>query len=400
MVIPFSFIKGSGSLPGTAIGNIFSDTFNRVGLGSNWTTTGGTFNCDGSGDVLVSGGAGTYVNYTRYSAWATCLEEHSITTTFQVTSVPGATTYGIGFGVRGINSNDSRSYVVSLDCSTSVNRGKLNILASSNAGATTFNLGTYSSAVTITNGHEYSLTITRSYNVITATVTNLTDATTATATRTFSYTYASPVYVANATGNVCIWALGGTQKVHSISYDSTALKNVDTMIVGDSITYGIFSGGLSARWATEVFSSSTKSKNISGGASDKTAEFLAKINELILINPRKAVLMIGGNDVFFGVAAATRNANYLSAVNQLKAAGITVVHCYASPRDATDMSAWNSHILSTYGGTDTVIQTTFSNLTTTPGTTTDLAAAYDSGDGTHPNAAGHTAIANAVRTNI
>jgi lysophospholipase L1-like esterase len=384
------------SYPGVEIGEVFTDTFARASLGANYTTSGAsTWTTDGS-KMTVTGGLGTFTHYLTRTANPTCLEKHSHTIDFKMTSAVSGTSYGIGVGVFSSNNNDRRCYSVRTVCSTGASLGKTLLDTGTGAGSPTFtNRKTSASSVVINQNDLLRLVVTRTKDVISWTMHNLTLGTSYSDSHTFLYTYASPVFVPHGGGHFSIHSLGGTFEVTNWTVTSLDKKNVKALFVGDSITYGLFAGAIADRWPDKTMLGSVNSYTVSGGSSDKTSEVLERINELILINPKYAVLMFGGNDVQFGISDITRNANHLSVVNQLKAAGITVIICYAPPRDATNLTAWNTHQQTTYGGTDVVIDV-FNPLTTTPGTTTDLAAAYDPGDGVHPNPPGHALIGSTI----
>lgn len=162
------------------------------------------------------------------------------------------------------------------------------------------------------------------------------------------------------------------------------------MFVGDSITHGLSASVLTNRWANRVMLGSVSSWNVNAGGGDYTANTLAKINELILVNPRYAVLQLGGNDLRFGISAAVRQANYTSIVNQLVAAGIEVIHLLATPDNTTDMTPWNNWLAANF--------TTIDCFTDLSDGGTGLNAAYNAGDGTHENDDGHQKNADTVIT--
>lgn len=380
--------------PGAALGTVFTDQFARASLGTNYTVDGAvTWTTDGV-KLIANGGTGVFTDRLRRSFNPTCLEKHSITVDFKQTSVIGTLTYGLAVGVFSSNNNDRRSYAIQVQTSSGAALGKSYLRLSTGSGAPAYTIEkTSTGSVAINQNDLLRVVVTRTQNVIAWTVSNLTLGTSYTETHTFSLAYAAGAKVPHGGGQFVLHALGGVIHITDWTVTSLDKKSVKTLYVGDSITYGLFSGAVADRWSDKTMVGSVNSFTISGGPSDKTAEVLERINELILINPKYAVLMFGGNDKQFAIAAATTNANYLSVVNQLKAAGIIVVHCYATPRDATDLTAWNTHIQTTYGGTDTVIDT-FTPLADSGLTT--LAAAYDPGDGVHPNAAGHALVASTI----
>ncbi len=125
-----------------------------------------------------------------------------------------------------------------------------------------------------------------------------------------------------------------------------------------------------------------------GGVS---GDVLLYMKELLLIQSKTYVLMIGVNDLDDSVSDATFKANYASIVTQLKSIGSRVFHCLITPKNGPDPTTWNTWISSTYAS-DTIIDT----FTPIVGTGYALNAIYDSGDHEHPNDAGHALLGTTV----
>lgn len=362
------------------IGTVFTDTFDRMSLGSNYTSVGSpTVSLDGA-DMTISGGAGTYAKYVKYTAYATCLPKWSIVINFKAVDKT-ASSSGIGIGIKTNSAFGNRSVICQFNHSTGVNGGKSFILAGT-AAPDTFTILQTSSAQSITAGDEIRMTITRNELQLTCLTENITAGTSTTISHTFSLLYSSSTFMHN-TGCAYIATIGGTQNVHDWTFSSTSKKHVRTLFIGDSITHGVSASSVSNRWINIAMGASISPWYEDAGGGDYTAPILGKINELVSINPGYAVLMFGGNDIQFGIASGTYQANYTSIRNQLVAAGITVIHCLATPRDANDMTPLNNWITSTF--TSDIIIDTFTPL---KGAGTDLAAAYDCGDGVHLNDTG------------
>lgn len=379
------------------IGTIFSDSFSRASVGANYTISGGaSWICDGT-KLTTSGGTGVYTSNLGRSLNPTCLEKHVHTVDFKMTSVPSGTSYGIGVGVLGTNSNDRRSYVLRCIMTNDAISGKT-YLDTAQGGSTTFtNRKISTSSVTVSQNDLFRLVVERDMATIKWTLTNVTTGSFYSDSFTFSYAFASGlnVHVVHSTGNFTMFSFGGTFEVTNWTVSSKEYVNPKTLFIGDSITYGIFADDVKNRWATKCMGETHNIYNVSGGGSDKTNEVLTKIKELVNMKPKYAVLMIGGNDYAFGVADATAKANYESIVLRLKSAGITVIHCLATPRNTLDLRAFNNYLLSKYGSTDVVIKGTYNHLWDSA-TSFNMRAIYNSGDGVHPNALGHSVIANAV----
>src|SRR5262249_9204379 len=114
-----------------------------------------------------------------------------------------------------------------------------------------------------------------------------------------------------------------------------------------------------------------------------TSDALSSLPEVLVQQPDTAILMIGGNDVQFGVSASQWQAQYSNFVAQLQANGVHVKHCVL-PRNNADLRPLRDWIASSYSTND-VIDTWTPFLSGT----SQLKSIYDSGDGLHPNDAGH-----------
>lgn len=378
------------------IGTIFTDSFARASVGSAYTTTGaGTWTCDGV-KLTNTGSTGAYTNNLYRNANPTCLERHLQIIDFKITNVPNSTSFGLGVGILGTNPNDKRGYVLRCVTDIAALQGKTILDTSDSSSGTFSNRKTSTSSFSISQNNVLRIIVERDVDRISWSFHNFTTGQAYSDSYLFPYTFGGGAYTGNATGVFSLYAFGGTFEITNWTVSSKEIKNCKTLFIGDSITYGFFGSAVKSRWANKLMGDTLSKYVVSAGGSDKTNEVLAKINELLLFKPKYAILMIGGNDYYYGVADVTVKANYESIVLRLKSQGITVIHCLATPRTILDLRTWNAYLMSKYSSTDIVIQNTFNHLTTTPGSTFDLKAIYDSGDGAHPNALGHAAIANAI----
>lgn len=375
----------------TEFGTVFTDSFARAALGGDYTTNGAaTWTTDGA-KLTTTGGTGVHTMRLQRSYY-TCLERHTIVIEFTMTSAIGATTFGIGAGVYGTNTFDHRSYAIQYYMGTGANNGKLICYSAQGVGPTYTTRKTSASALSALQNKNYRLTVVRNRETITYTVQNLTDGGSYSDSFGFSMSYAATVHCPHGGGQFYLNSYGGTIDITKWEVTGNDYKNVKTLLVGDSITYGIAADLTANRWASNVSEIGTNDYTVSGGPSDNTNEALDRIGELLSMNPQYAVMMIGGNDIQRSISSTIYEANYTSIRNQLKAAGATIIHCLATPRDGTDMTTFNAWISSTFTS-DTIINT-FTPLADGTG----LDAAYDPGDGVHPNAAGHALIASTITT--
>jgi hypothetical protein len=95
------------------------------------------------------------------------------------------------------------------------------------------------------------------------------------------------------------------------------------------------------------------------------------------------------------VPSSQWQANYSNLGSTLQANGIKVKYCLPPPRSGTDMRPLKNWMQANYPVGD-IIDTS----TPTLSGTYSLNPAYDSGDGTHPNDAGHQVLAQTILSNL
>ncbi len=382
------------------IGNLINDSFSGAALSSNWTATNpNTTITVSGGDLLLNRSVGggyqlnsDYLLYTGYGG--TCLEDWTITVPFKITET-SATSTGFAIGVKSTaNWYSNYWYLVQFNTNSGAGNKKLYFYMAGATTATTIS----STALTAALNDECTLTVTRSADTtngqkITATVTNLTNPNSV----SHSYTFTEAYQITVGSPPTCYFAIFpfvGQITLHSFTVSTAYYKNCNIITRGDSITRGVYALSYTNRWTTLFFGSSLKKNYSCGGPGDRTTSVLDNIPELLLFKPKFVVLMIGGNDLAGGVAIGTVQTNYQSIVTQLIAGGITVWHCMTPPRNGYDYTTWNSWLSSTYLN----VVNTFTNLKAAVGT--GLNAAYNSGDGTHENTAGHALIASDCTSSI
>lgn len=197
-------------------------------------------------------------------------------------------------------------------------------------------------------------------------------------------------YIPFNTSNPCVYIASGDFTVFSYEYGYTT-SFCENMYVGDSITQGAGSIVEPLRWASK---SGIKSNNIiSGGGADYTKSVVDRLYEIIYVNPDRVFLMIGGNDILFGVPASDWQYRLDYIAETLISNGIELVMCYPSARAGAGQ-------LINYINTSNVLKNLpfvdCNTPTAVSGTTDQLRHEYDSGDALHPNPAGHEAIASAI----
>lgn len=163
--------------------------------------------------------------------------------------------------------------------------------------------------------------------------------------------------------------------------------------VGDSLTQGRFASTFSAGFAQLFKDQFPNGTLVCGAPAATVGDWLVPAYSVTAMFPTYAFILLGTNDVSTSVPLATTQANYLALLAQFVAAGITPVIMTIPPNGNSNTSAYNTW-LKTLG---------YSYIDLYPlmlGTGVAMDAAYDSGDGIHPNSAGNVVIYDAIMSFI
>jgi len=173
--------------------------------------------------------------------------------------------------------------------------------------------------------------------------------------------------------------------------------------LGDSITQAAStSSSFGDGWPTYAGLLSAQRINLvynAGIAGNTSADILSRVQaDVISKSPTFCTIKAGTNDVNQGIAFTTYVANMVAIVRKLREAGIAPVLCTIAPRASkragtSQTNAW----IRRYAAQEGIPLIDFNTLLTEP-STGGYISAYDSGDGTHPNAAGYLAMGNLVNT--
>lgn len=371
-----------------SLGAVITQNFASLANLSNYTDVSPTAVFALSGGFLNvqynpgAGGTGDYLQYDPYGS--TQLNNFKMTLRF-IPRNKTATSFGIGVGIRSTNTTNTQTYTCFFDCDTSANSGKVRIdrngasLSGFSATAVAFSIGDTIRLELIRVNNHY---LCSAYNETTGIGQFV---------RYFA-SLASTAVTPNTCGKPVINSYGGTQDIISLTVESSHIYNPNVLCIGDSITQGYTAGNELSRFVSLIRDNTTRTVQESSHSGAKTNDILLCMPEILSFDSTYVILMIGGNDVSNSIAQATYEANYTSIVTQLKNAGVTVVHCRPTPRDAFNMTTLYTFIDTFASAGDLVIDT----FTPLKGAGTDLGATWDSGDGTHENSAGHTVIKNTV----
>lgn len=367
-------------------GTLIDETFDSL---ANWTESGAANFSIIDGELEMSGGSGVFTDYIVNDTLQNTFENFSIEATFKIT-VAG---FGFGIGTRETNVIDTTNRSAVCQFAATGGTSGQGIIKFCNDNTTTFVNRALSTAITWAVGDTIKMTFSRAFNTYTVTVENVT--TPQIQTTSYSITGATDPKVGNPGCKFAIYAFGGTVRVTGLIISSTSYKNIRALFVGDSITHYRSASGKTSRYADKVFEGSAYRWEVNAGGGDYTAIYTGQRVHIDSYNADYVFMMLGGNDIFYGIGASTYQANYTTIRNNIVAGGQTVVHLLATPRTGTDVTPLNTWIQATFSG-DLIIDT----YTPLKGAGTDLSATYDSGDGVHPNDAGHALVATTIRNAI
>lgn len=348
---------------------------------NSWTdlsdfTVNGTTPTIVSNKLQFTGGTGSFTQSLDYSRY-TALEKWTITARIVVGSVNTSTSYGLGIGLRSTNVNGLYNLSAQVGLNTT-NLGHLFIYA----GPSNNIVASSTSVLTVSTGDSIMEILQRNGDIVTFTAWNQT---TKSLPISLSYSYiydGSTTIFSPNTGRFAVFNFGGTQTLDSISITSLIPKNIEVAFVGDSKTVGYVTGNFNTRFSS-LFAKYFNSITLAGG-SDKTADVLNRVQEIIDVKPTYCVLNIGRNDIYYGVSTATILANYDTIVNRLTSAGIHVLHLLPLYETSINQSVLTNHILSTYNAADVID----SHLADYSGTPSNVLGT----DNVHPNALGNQKI--------
>jgi lysophospholipase L1-like esterase len=200
--------------------------------------------------------------------------------------------------------------------------------------------------------------------------------------------------------NTAFPALYQSSGAYSIlNWSYSILKPVGLMyaIAGNSITLGEGASSQNGRFASNI--GIRKLNDIEGGGADVTASVRSREGEILARNPKAVMLMIGGNDILFGVPAATYRANLIAIRDTLVNSGVPVIWLYPTPRNSAGMLPL-VNLLDTCldFAADLKIRETFFNLVEF-GSNENIAPIYNYDD-THPNDLGHAYVAQIINDSL
>lgn len=178
--------------------------------------------------------------------------------------------------------------------------------------------------------------------------------------------------------------------------------------LGDSITFGSVSAPTRPPYSLSVITAARSSRVVqnSGFPGDNVAAMKVRWDSYVKYQGWGSLVFLGGvNDLRTGTSASTIFATTQQILDDARARGMVVVPVYVTPWGLwpewtagrqTETLAYNA-LLQTYCNTYSLTCIdAYSALSAGGGSSQNLNAIYDSGDGLHPNAAGSALLATTV----
>lgn len=351
---------------------LFADDF-HISSKSAYTENGGTFTVGYK--LNLSGGTNVFTNYLSRN-YTTGFEKWISKVKFKINTI------GYGFGIT--IKSPVLDFTIKL-CCDSTNSGKIKIY-----GYGTNLHATSTDNATLNTDDYFEFKIIRNFNEFICQVTNLT-----TLVR-WEYTWTSDVTVSSAVsslpkiGKPTITNFGGDIDIFRWEFLTQEYANCNLAIIGDSITQCYFASEIENRYASKV---TNRRKAILGCGGDTTALFLTRITDIYYIRPKNVLVFLGANES----NTTTFNTNYRTIIDAFVAKGYNINLCSCIPKNSSNRTAYNTVISNICTDYDLNYIDIYNPLL---GSGYAMNAAYDSGDGVHPNDAGHDLIASTINSNI
>jgi len=354
--------------------------FTVISPNSVWAVSGGTIRTS-RGD-----GAAGFSDYANYNSFGYINSKYwSASFDFYIRRTD-ATSYGIGFGFTGATVNSGADNLrVDFNCAT----GTIGTLTLRINGAA---VGSGAVKLTASNNEKIKITITRNLRDISAMCQNFTSINTVTPvvvdTTIISRATSTNWDVSSVIPH--IYNLGGVYDITNITINSKNTSSADIMVIGDSISHGMFLSPYDKTYSQIIEEITGKKVLNFASTSTITADWVNSLNEILVTNPKKVYFLLGRNDVATSVPQATTLANIATIVNALVAAGIDYRIISLLPSSAslnTAITNLNTQFATLYPTKYLNIQ---SFLNDGNG---NIKSKYNSGDGTHLSSLGQIEVA-------
>jgi lysophospholipase L1-like esterase len=371
------------------IGAVWSDDFNRASLGTNWVVLGGLDTRISKKRLLLNQSSINLSQQLYYQPWLISSDAWTIRWT-QHFGALNANSFGVGVGIKNFQAagGNDRGYNGLLS-GAGAYMGKMNIQRYDGSQHVLIASG---SAIALAAGDLIDCTLSRAAWTISATASNRANGQVSSISISFTD---APNLPAPTISRVCIYPFLGTVYLDDLSFNINHRKPARFLVIGASSAEGYDASSYSKTFISVMQSNFTQVVCNESSSYNTTTNAVSTLPEILAHNPKTAILTIGGNDLQFGYPATQWQSAYSNLVVQLQAAGVKVKHCLTPPRNTVNLVPLQTWVLASYPPAD-IIDTWTPLLTGV----SSLNPAYDSGDGLHPNDAGHFLIGTIISTNL
>jgi lysophospholipase L1-like esterase len=380
-------VANFGNWEATPIGAVWSDNFNRAALGTNWILLGGVNASIATNQLVFDETDIATTRQAYYQPWLLCSDQWTIQWSQRFEALT-ANSWGVGVGIKNFQAaggNDRNFSGLLLGAGPDLGR-----MAIQRQDGTALIPLASGAPMVLTAGQTLDCSLTRSGWAFSATASNRANGQVSSATFKLS-----PPLLTPTISRVCCYPLGGRIYLDDLSYTINHKKPARYIIVGASISEGYTATAYEKSYRQVIQSNFTESVCNDSSSFNTTSNSLSALPEILAHRPGTVVLKIGSNDLYFGYPASQWQTQYASLAALLRASGIRVRHCLPLPRNNVDVTPLVSWIYSNYPSNE-VINTWTPFLQGAH----SLNPAYDSGDGVHPNDAGHLLLGQIIRTNL
>jgi lysophospholipase L1-like esterase len=387
-VVPGPIPVGYATWEVLDIGALWSDDFNRASLGSNWVILGGANAVVTNNELSISQ---TNVNLSRqlyYQPWLLSSDEWTIRWSQQFGALNAGR--GVGVGIKNFQAagGDDRGYNGLLSGS-GADLGQMEI---QHFDGIQQGLVASGPAMSLAAGDVIDCSLTRSGWTITATASNRVNGQVSSTSLVLSD---AANLIAPTISRACIYPIQGAVYLDDISFTINHRKPARYVVVGASLSEGYNASSYSNGFLQVAQRSLSQTICNDSSSFNTTTNAVSILPEILAHQPSTAILELGGNDLQFGYPATQWQSQYSNLVAQLQLAGIQVKHCLSPPRNVVDLTPLKNWISTNYPAKDVIdlwtplLQGSHS-----------LNPAYDSGDGVHPNDAGHLLLGTVISTSL
>jgi lysophospholipase L1-like esterase len=391
-----SFFSNPGQVAGLSsvywgtspIGAVWSDDFNRATLGSNWVVLGTTNAMITNNEMQLAETGSNSTRQVYYQPWLTCSDHWTLRWTQRFGALTSSS-FGVGVGLKNFQAaggNDTGYNAILTGAGASLGR----IQIQRYNGSTQLILSS-GNAMALATNNQLDCSLTRVGWTLTATASNRANAQVSTATFTFNLVSAFTPSISR----ICLYSLGGTVLLDDISFSLDRRKRSRFIVVGGSGSEGYNASSYDKTYVAVLQSNFVEAVCNDSASYNTITNSVSVLPEILAHQPGMAILMIGGKDLQFGYPTAQWQNGYSNLVAQLRANGAQVRHALNTPRSVVNLLPIRDFILTNYPASEVID-------TWTPFVTNSwkLKPVYDSGDGIHPNDAGHLLLGQIIRTNL